>query len=900
MILFFLAGAAFSVYHVMLKKETSVPEVQFDAIPLDAGIIVDIRDYGALYDLMKENPLWLQLRKIAPLEELNRQMEQWQGLIYGHAVFSVHPLGKEDMGLIGFIRVRNGKDTENMTNAIKRQWAGSVFSNREYDKTVITEVLTHSKDQTAKKFSYAFRNNYLLFSSSSILLENALRQVTSGHDIIRQGRLTDLVHTAGKNAAANIYFNYEFLPHALRPFFLSNRMKDISPVTGFAEWTALDLTLKPGTLMFNGFTANASHSDKWLSVLRTQSPLPVNLTDAMPPTTCAFFWMGIQHIRQYFNDYDHYLAKTGETNRKRELERIRASYRIDLENDFSEQFENEIAQVYPYLGMEDAAFTLCRIKSTSAAIAMIENWQTGIYAATGEKVNHHRTALQFDEQLAFTAYRFPFDIPAALFGPLFKGKNEWCAVTDNYLLFGASPEYLKRYLHYTALHASLQTNLTFGRFANEFSSKCNLMYYCNPAESAGYFKQWFGDGIYREPENAETTLSQIPPAVFQLSAAGEMCYNHLFLKMPSGESATRSTGMQTLWESLLDTAIAFKPQLLQNHNTGETEIFVQDMAGNAYLLNNIGRVLWKIPLPEAIQSPVYQIDIYKNNKLQMLFNTRHYIYAVDRLGNMVDKFPIRLPSPATGSIAVFDYENDRNYRIMAACEDRKVYVYDKNGANITGWKFTQSEHPVQTNVYHYRAGNKDFIVFADKYKLYILDRQGRTRVSAEYNFPVAKNTVIALYRDSSIVLTDTAGIPHFVSLADGRIRQQPVEKSSSAHFFDFQDMDGDRQNDFIIADKDKIKIFRQDGSRITSFETDEPVTMPPTVYTFSATDVKLGIVAPQKNLIYLYNSKGELHTGFPLTGSTLFSIGKLNKLSPDFNLLAGSKNNYLYNYPIDN
>jgi hypothetical protein len=266
---------------------------------------------------------------------------------------------------------------------------------------------------------------------------------------------------------------------------------------------------------------------------------------------------------------------------------------------------------------------------------------------------------------------------------------------------------------------------------------------------------------------------------------------------------------------------------------------------------------------------------------------------------MVDNFPIRLPSPAIGAMSVFDYENDRNYRIMVACEDRKVYTYDKTGKIVGGWQFVQSEHPVQTDIYHHRADNKDYIVFADKYKVYILDRQGRTRVLPEYNFPVARNTVIAL-NHSEIVLTDTVGALHFISLNTGAIRKQSVKPYTSSHFFDLQDMDGDGQNDMIFADKDKIEIFRQDGSQIAGITAEETISMRPNVYTFSANDVRIGIVAPQKNLIYLYNSKGEMQKGFPLTGSTLFSIGRLDKSAKNFNLFVGSKNNFLYNYPVSN
>jgi hypothetical protein len=378
-----------------------------------------------------------------------------------------------------------------------------------------------------------------------------------------------------------------------------------------------------------------------------------------------------------------------------------------------------------------------------------------------------------------------------------------------------------------------------------------------------------------------------------------MLYNNIFLKHSSDESIAGSTGMQTSWESLLDTAIAFKPQLVQNHNTGEMEIFVQDMANNVYLINNVGRVLWKVALPEPIISNVYQIDIYRNKKLQMLFNTRNYIYVMDRLGKFVDKYPVKLKSPAVGSLALFDYDNDKKYRIMVACEDRKVYAYEKTGAMVSGWGFKQSEHPVQTDIYHYRTGNKDYITFADKYRVYILDRQGKARVSPEYNFPVGKNTTIALHSfPASLVLADTVGTPHFVSLSDGKIRKQVIKNFPASHFFIFQDVDGDRQDDFVFAYDNKVEAFKQDGKQILNIETENPVEIRPYIYEFSAKDIRVGIVAPGKNLIYLYDNKNKLYKGFPLKGSTSFSIGRLGKQSNSFNLFVGSKNNFLYNYPV--
>ena len=40
---------------------------------------------------------------------------------------------------------------------------------------------------------------------------------------------------------------------------------------------------------------------------------------------------------------------------------------------------------------------------------------------------------------------------------------------------------------------------------------------------------------------------------------------------------------------------------------------------------------------------------------------------------------MQLRSPATNGLALFDYEQNRDYRLLVATEDQKIYAYDKEG-----------------------------------------------------------------------------------------------------------------------------------------------------------------------------------------------------------------------------
>ena len=89
---------------------------------------------------------------------------------------------------------------------------------------------------------------------------------------------------------------------------------------------------------------------------------------------------------------------------------------------------------------------------------------------------------------------------------------------------------------------------------------------------------------------------------------------------------------QIMWQTRLDARMSMKPAIVVNHNTGERELFVQDEGNTIYLINDVGRILWKLPIEGRINSEVYQVDMFKNGKLQYLFSTPSHLYLIARNG----------------------------------------------------------------------------------------------------------------------------------------------------------------------------------------------------------------------------------------------------------------------------
>lgn len=147
---------------------------------------------------------------------------------------------------------------------------------------------------------------------------------------------------------------------------------------------------------------------------------------------------------------------------------------------------------------------------------------------------------------------------------------------------------------------------------------------------------------------------------------------------------------------------------VKNHNTGELETFTQLQDNSIVLKDANGKVLWQAALPDQIVGDVVQIDVYKNEKLQMAFTTKRAIYIIDRNGKSISNFPVKLRSDVTTGLSVLDYENDKNYRLIVGTANGDVLNYSTNGKSTPGWKYKAGA--VAKKITYNRDGNKDQLI----------------------------------------------------------------------------------------------------------------------------------------------------------------------------------------------
>jgi hypothetical protein len=182
----------------------------------------------------------------------------------------------------------------------------------------------------------------------------------------------------------------------------------------------------------------------------------------------------------------------------------------------------------------------------------------------------------------------------------------------------------------------------------------------------------------------EDVIRKFSTFSWQFSVSGSMIKNRLALKYDPNFKEEP----QSVWQLKLEGKLAQKPVFMLNQkDLTNREVIVCDNQNNVSLINKEGLVLWTMNIPGEIISDIQQVDLYQNNRLQYVFNTKTQIYVIDRMGNKFGKFPVTLKSKASNGLMLVDYGKNKEFRFFIAGEDQKIYAFDRWGNLVKSWNF---------------------------------------------------------------------------------------------------------------------------------------------------------------------------------------------------------------------
>lgn len=345
----------------------------------------------------------------------------------------------------------------------------------------------------------------------------------------------------------------------------------------------------------------------------------------------------------------------------------------------------------------------------------------------------------------------------------------------------------------------------------------------------------------------------------------------------------QSDSKEYLWAVALDAPLRTIPAIVINHYTKEKEVFVQDEANTIYLVSSSGNILWKTKVDGPITSAIEQIDMFKNGKLQLVFGTSSSVYCLDRNGRSVDGFPIRLKSAASSVLRVFDYDRDRNYRLLIACSDGMIYNYGIDAKGVKGWQFKKS-NLIYNRIEHLRIGSKDYLVAADKNaNITVLKRDGNISESykSEASSLVASSLLLQTdvnLESSGVLFSDSTGSIHAM-LLDGT-SQKLFQLNEAVKYLEVLPAPGDSAPDLLSWNGMELKRTNIEGQIQWSVSCKSLPLLQ------RLNKDQFAVLFSDGVQFYAVQLDGRPFTGFPVGGSQTGYFGHLDKTGKLFSISA--------------
>ena len=712
----------------------------------------------------------------------------------------------------------------------------------------------------------------LLSSNSKKIIDEATLQTNRTDDVRKAPGFSRVLMTSGKNEN-KVFIVFANLRQLFKTIMGSKGKGFAGKIARMAGTAGGDIYINEDGLVFSGYTESVDSSE-FLYRYKYILPRELHTSKILPSATMLFETCVLPSV-----------------SRDRQSRNTNSLKTVDLANKLRRYTGEEITRAYVDIKenpVNDNTLIIYELNNRVQAEQIFL-----------EELGPEKSISYFepDEQIKIPVYKTDFEGFSRLFLPGFAGdlNDSWFAFYDNFMITGSSFLTISRLLYDNLLNKTLANELSYRDFESTLPSRAGYFFYCVPSHITDYITGIFNDDIIKALRSNKNSIDKIQAVGYQMAASNGMIYNSLSIRYK--ENAREES--PTEWETLLDTTASIKPFFFTNHITGAKEIFIQDMKNSTYLINAAGRVLWKVPLNERITSTIYMIDYFRNGKYQLLFSGRNFIHILDRNGNYVERYPVKLRSPASNPMVMFDYDNNLNYRLFVAGDDKMIYSYEKNGSVVKGWNPFRTTGIIKAELNYFKVSGKDYLVASDEYSIYFLDRKGNQRFILKEPVTKARGSAMRLSpgSDSYLICTSPDGTILHIYF-DGSIKKFSIRKFSADHSFDYFDVDGNGFGEYIFIDKGMLYLYDHNRSEIFSRDFGSVDLGGPISFIFSASDRKIGVFDINKKLIYLIGKNGETMNGFPLRGASMFSIGKLSDKS-GWHLIVGGTDRFLYNYKLE-
>ncbi len=690
--IFIAASVAVAIWAYLRLKESKAPNSSvLEHIPGNVMCVVETKSCSELVSqLTRQNLIWNSL-----LSNTSMQVAQ-NGIRFLDSLVNSSPDDIADIisgNSVYWSFIKKEKTTEHLILfKVKEKSNDDLFAD------FFTKVF--AKDASISSFdAFYFTNNKqkwlacckdgIVYVASDISIIQDCLELNKEQSLAKNKAYTELLKENGEQKN-QVYFNHS-LTH-----LLSQKL--------FTQQSLFGMDVQLNEITLTGYSNSDSAS--LFDGLKHQSASGIDGFELLPDNPDVIQGVTLNDVGLFYKSVENQQTKDIAQLNAIAWKQLNDSALYNIKNETFENVDEEILSATYVLDNITCGILSLKIKDEEKAQSLLKLMSDSIVSTSDIKISKLNKA--FSQLLLFTESDF---------------RNEYACVSGDQMLFFSNKLVLDYYLQSLANSHLLGKNVSFMEYAaDNLSLDCNYLYY----ENVDLLKLHNLNSIINSEEFWMTEH-----VASQLSLTAKNFKNNLQVRIniTHAQPKTDANTSTSLWAYMADSSIITSAHVFTNHLTQENELCFQDQLNQLYLINATGNLLWKKTIDETIQSSIYTVDIFKNGKLQLLFNTKNYLHLIDRNGNYVQGFPVKLPAAVTSDITLLDYDGDKDYRIFLACADKRIYNFNLYGVKTEGFAPVKTDDEVTLPVSYVRVGSSDYLLTADvSGKIYAFSRKGEGRI----------------------------------------------------------------------------------------------------------------------------------------------------------------------------
>ena len=761
----------------------------------------------------------------------------------------------------GDLRLALVLDKKNMQNDLDQ-----VLENWPKDKKEESRLkgvtLYHLSLESGERVSLCQYRNLVVMSSLPLLVEEAIKQLDQPDKSIRKNPQFRKIIPSTKNAKSfSLFLNTNFLTSFFREILREELIQQLSQWQTHFNWLRLDIEVEE-----NGWKVNGQflpvEGEKFISLLSTsEKALDRKGFHFMPEGTNSFFYWNLRDLKNYYKKV--------------------ADQKIDRFTRF----------ILPWVEEELVLFSLGNSNTGKCVLLKYKDEQfvhenlDRLAEEVGVLDDYNYNIFQVKQVLAEDLW--PFQSGEAVVNPFY-------TFIDGYVLMAASRSTIESCLDRYIVSKTLVNKPGFVNFLQ------------NNATDLPFLGGLYTEGasiLVNQYSKPNDYLNRLPAITF----LGQFDFLGLGIKEKKGfgelegfwpYAIKEQRAANIAWKRALEARVLGQPKVVEVG--GNKFIAVQDEMHTLYLMSSSGAIIWKKKLDGPMFGGVELIHLSNRETDFLLCNTPSSIYMVDLDGANWGPGPIQLQVQATAKVKAIDFDKNEAYLFFVPGDNGEYYGYDLEGLFWEGWNSLPINGIITHPMAHFQDQLTDYLVMQDTSgRLGMFNKFGKAHfpmlsLQGQFLSPPAFQVSDSL---KYAVTTDASGWVNQVDLAGKHFLFQLLVGNNQNIRHVFADFVRDPKKDHLVWTQNNLALYfasSKGWERAFAyvFESNQEDVF--AVEISSRAQALIGSLDKNKQQIHLLDQRGQLVNGFPLAGTTAFSITDLMDDGQNIVLVGNGASVYAY------